>query len=48
MGFETCAARLRPSLVAALLLPTMSALATAHPLKEHNNRLFIPVTINGV
>jgi predicted aspartyl protease len=23
-------------------------LAAAHPLKEHNNRLFIPVTINGV
>jgi predicted aspartyl protease len=48
MGFETCAARLRTSLVAALLQPTMSALATAHPLKEHNHRLFIPVTINGV
>lgn len=32
----------------ALLLLAMTAAAAAHPLKEHNHRLFIPVTINGV
>src|SRR6185295_1550987 len=48
MGFATYTARMRTSLRGTLPFLLMSTLAAAHPLKEHNNRLFIPVTINGV
>ena len=36
------------SFLRALPLLVSSTVALAHPLKEHNHRLFIPVTINGV